>query len=236
MTKTLVTFLLDRTGSMESIKEATIESFNSYITELRKGKGIDFTLVQFDSASIDKVCHNVKAKDAPFLNNENYKPRASTPLIDAAYKTIKAVEEALKRHEKEPKVVICIQTDGFENASREHTWNELNALIKEKIGLGWQFNLMGANIDAYQQGNHMGIPTRNTVSYNGESKTASLAAFSSSAQNTRAYAEGRLASTRYSGEQKSSAGDIFDPDRKVGKKKPVTGNKPAKTIVDDITL
>jgi hypothetical protein len=33
-------------------------------------------------------------------------------------------------------VVICIQTDGQENSSTEHSWNELNALVKEKAALG----------------------------------------------------------------------------------------------------
>ncbi len=55
-------------------------------------------------------------------------------------------------------MVICIQTDGLENASTEHTWAELNLLIKEKAKLGWQFNFMGAGIDAYEQGRQMGIP------------------------------------------------------------------------------
>jgi hypothetical protein len=76
--------------------------------------------------------------------------------IDAAYKTIKAVEKSLNG--SNPKVVVCIQTDGHENASTEHTWDELNALIKEKSAAGWQFNFLGTGIDAYDTGAHMGSP------------------------------------------------------------------------------
>ena len=57
-TRTLVTFLLDRTGSMEAIRDDTIGGFNAYLDGL-KGNGatdIDFTLIQFDSVSIDKIC------------------------------------------------------------------------------------------------------------------------------------------------------------------------------------
>ena len=57
-TRTLVTFLLDRTGSMEAIRDDTIGGFNAYLDGL-KGNGeaeIDFTLVQFDSIAIASAC------------------------------------------------------------------------------------------------------------------------------------------------------------------------------------
>ena len=239
--KTLVTFLLDRTGSMDAIKQATIESFNAYIVELKKADDMDFTLVQFDSVSIEKTCHNVAVKDAPLLSDGNYQPRASTPLIDAAFKTIKAVEEALTKRDDKPQVVICIQTDGEENCSREHSWDELNALIKEKIALGWQFNFMGASIDAYSQGNKMGISAHATVSYDSHDEQASLAAFRSNASNTSAFAAGARVNTSYTMEQRGRAKDAHIPkdltDDPALTKQPKAENKAKKQqIVDDITL
>lgn len=47
-TRTLVTFPLDRTGSMEAIRDDTIGGFNAYLDGL-KGNGeaeIEFTLIQ----------------------------------------------------------------------------------------------------------------------------------------------------------------------------------------------
>src|SRR5215207_8666179 len=127
---TLVTFLLDRTGSMQSIKDDTIGAFNAYLATLKKGgDGIEFSFLQFDSISIDKVCVNRPVAEVAPLTDETFEPRASTPLIDAAYATIEAVGEAVAKREAMPKVVICIQTDGLENASTEHTWAELNLLI-----------------------------------------------------------------------------------------------------------
>ncbi len=96
-TRTLVTFLLDRTGSMEAIRDDTIGGFNAYLDGL-KGNGsadIDFTLVQFDSVSIDKIHVAVPVAAIPKLTRDTYQPRASTPLIDAAVKTINAVEASL---------------------------------------------------------------------------------------------------------------------------------------------
>ena len=60
--KTLITFLLDRTGSMGQIKQATIKAFNGYLDGLRgefEGRTdelIEFTLLQFDSISLETIC------------------------------------------------------------------------------------------------------------------------------------------------------------------------------------
>lgn len=229
---TLVTFLLDRSGSMGSIKAATIEAFNAYLDGLKAEKDINFSFLQFDSASIDTVCKNIPISDAPPLTNDTFQPRASTPLIDACVKTIQAVERAMKTRDDNPKVVICFQTDGQENCSREHTWAELNDLIKAKIALGWQFNFMGAGIDAYAQANLMGLAAAQTMSYDSADRVATRSAFSASARNTAGFASGALGSTSYTAEQKLQSGDKFDPDLK-GKAKP---KEPAKAIVDDVQL
>lgn len=230
-TRTLVTFLLDRTGSMEAIRDDTIGGFNAYLDGL-KGNGdanIDFTLVQFDSVSIDKICVAVPVAEVAKLTRETYQPRASTPLIDAACKTINAVEASLL-HEPAAKVVICIQTDGQENSSVEHNWGELNALIKEKSAKGWQFNFMGVGIDAYDQGARMGISPDATMAFNERDPAAVRAAFVGSAQSTRRYAEGAAPSTAYAPEEKAAAGDRF---ANVVKKVKRVLKTP---IVDDINL
>lgn len=235
--KTTVTFLLDRTGSMQMIKDDTIGAFNTYLEGLKKGKtSIDFTLVTFDSMGLEKVCVREPVAKVPELTKETYMPRAMTPLIDAAYKTIKAVEASVQGE----KVVICIQTDGEENASTQHTWDELNALIKEKSKLGWQFNFMGAGIDAYKQASRMGISRMATMSYDASDRVKTLTAFKASASNTSAFASGSLSNTNYTSLQKAASGDKFDPDTKkvkvTTKTKTVKTVRPVTPIVDDLKL
>ena len=225
--KTLVTFLLDRTGSMQAIKTDTMGAFNAYLETLKtSGAPIEFSLVQFD-----KTCLNVAVADAPELTDANYEPRAWTPLIDAAYKTIVAIADSLTKRDDKPSVVVCIQTDGEENASKEHTWEELNALIKEKTALGWQFNFMGASIDAYKQGAQMGIATADSLSYDSHDHVATQSAFRASASNTARFAAGLSASTNFSLSQKRASGDKYVPP--VGSR-PTPKSK--QKIVDDITL
>ena len=97
---------------MQSIKDDTIGAFNAYLGTLqKKGGGIEFSFLQFDSISIDKICVNRPVAEVAPLTDETFQPRGSTPLIDAAYATIEAVGEAVAKP-KAPKVVICIQTDG----------------------------------------------------------------------------------------------------------------------------
>jgi hypothetical protein len=202
---TLVTFLLDETGSMESIKDDTIGGFNSYLGSLKaEAAPIDFTLIKFDSRRIEKVCVAVPVSQVAELTMESYQPGASTPLIDAAYKTIKAVEKSLGG--SNPKVVVCIQTDGHENASTEHTWDELNALIKEKSAAGWQFNFLGTGIDAYDTGGRMGVAAMSTMS-SGRSPQHVRASYAAMGESTAAYAAGRASDTHLSMSARAASGD-----------------------------
>jgi hypothetical protein len=169
---------------------------------------------------------------APVLSDANYVPNGGTPLIDAAYETIKAVETAVAGRAQSPKVVICIQTDGEENSSRSHSWNDLTALIKEKTALGWQFNFMGAGIDAYQQGQRMGMAASNIVSYDHLNPAATEAAFVGRAAATASYSRGDVANMAIPAAEKAAAGDRFDPDRS----RAAGPRRREKPIVDKITL
>jgi hypothetical protein len=195
---------------MEAIRDDTIGSFNAYLDGLKAGDSAEilFNLVQFDSQGLDKVCVRRPIAEVQRLDRNSYVPRDYTPLIDAAYTTIKAVEDSLSG-DAETKVVICVQTDGQENASQEHTWNDLSALVKEKTALGWQFNFMGAGIDAYDQGGRMGIAADQILSYDPLDQAAHKAAFMAAAENTRLYSRGAVENTSYSDEQKRAAGDKY---------------------------
>ena len=207
--QTLVTFLLDKSYSILEIKKQTMEAFNGYLDGLKKeGAGVLFSLVQFDTLSIERICVRVPVAQAPILSDANYTPAGGTPLIDAAWNTIHAVEESLANFEVKPKIVVCIQTDGEENAS-SRSFEELAGLIKEKTAQGWQFNFMGCGIDGYAQSARMGIAAANAMSYDRHDVDMTRAAFAASAANTAAFAAGRLSTTAYSDDDRRSAGDAY---------------------------
>jgi hypothetical protein len=238
--ETLVAFLLDRTGSMESVKAQTIAGFNAYLSGLQAEEAdISLSLIQFDSMSIDVICANAPVKEVQPLTEATYQPRASTPLIDAAVKTIRAVETAVAERTVAPKVVVTFQTDGEENCSTEHDWIELNLLIKDKAAQGWQFNFLGAGIDAYSQGARMGLKADAVMSYDKEGLAETTAAFTDRAVRARDYAKGRVASMAIPPEEKRRAGDRFAEAVRGGAKPadPQAPRRPKRrAVVDQIKL
>jgi Mg-chelatase subunit ChlD len=223
--KTLVTLLLDRSGSMQSVRDDTVGAINAWLGELRQTENeMRFSLVLFDDhhgkMELQKLHVARPITEVPDLRNEDFRPRGDTPLIDAACSTIRAVRESLEGRD-DVKVIFAIQTDGQENASHENGWDGLRALISEREKAGWQFTFMGCGIDAYGQGARMGIRRENTVSY-GADQLATRAAFAATGENTRLYASGARADMSYTTEQKMRSGDRFDPEARGNAPAPVT--------------
>lgn len=214
--KTLVTFLLDRSGSMQGLQKMAIDSFNGLVSELRASAAdIRLSLVLFDTGSdgamdLQKVWVGERVSKVGALTPDLYSPRGMTPLCDALAHTIQAVSDSLKG--RVAKVVIAVQTGGLENASREHSWESVRALIAQKQADGWEFKFLGAGLEsgAYQQAAHLGLRKGTTVSYDKTNPIASEAAFVATGANIRAFAEGAALSPDYSSAQKLASGDDED--------------------------
>jgi len=105
---------------MDAIKSETLRGFNEYIEILKNdesSKSALFALTKFNSDKIELVYDGVPLEKVEQLSDKNYHPAAITPLFDAIGRTI----NTLKTKNEESPVVIVIQTDGQENASREFT-------------------------------------------------------------------------------------------------------------------
>lgn len=225
---TVISFLLDETGSMNSIKDDTIGGFNAYLDGL--SGNIEFTLVKFDSMKIEKVCVGLPVEEVERLNEFNYHPGAATPLIDAAYKTIAATRDLVGKRHDNPVVIVVIQTDGIENSSTEYTNGDLAALIKELTMAGWQFVFLGADIDAYAQAGKWGISRGSTVSYTKGRTYETMRNLRGSTMSV--VNSGGAVGMSFSARQKAEMGD-FTP---LGEDTDTGTDKPATKIVDDLSL
>ena len=80
---THIAVILDRTGSMETIRDDTIGGFNVFLQEQKSQTGMaSLTLVQFDTQDPYEVIHQWKpVNEVPELTRSSYVPRASTPLL-----------------------------------------------------------------------------------------------------------------------------------------------------------
>lgn len=168
--KSDIILILDRSGSMSSIRDATIEGVNTFLTEQKKsGKPASFTLVQFDN-EYEVVYDAMPLSDVPFLTAETFEPRGGTALFDAIGKTInntKTRHKLLDEADRPDKTIMVIVTDGAENASLEFTSREnifeiVNALTD---GEGWDVIYLGANQDAIAVGMSLGVRGASSANY-----------------------------------------------------------------------
>jgi predicted DNA-binding transcriptional regulator AlpA/uncharacterized protein YegL len=187
--------LLDATGSMAGDTLRTIDGFNEYILGL-KGDGrtreAELTLAAFNSDIGVKIVHkNEIVFDLPPLTQKEYICQGATPLYDAIGQTIGVIERAATDREK---VLFIITTDGEENASSKYDRDAIRKLIKDKEAAGWTFVFLGADIDAWQAQETMGLAMAagNTMSYG---KSDTVATMRGLAGQTVAYASSGAQST-----------------------------------------
>lgn len=155
--------ILDRSGSMSSIKDDMEGGFKEWIKKERELAGeARINLYQFDD-QFDVVYENKSLND---VDNLNLQPRGSTALNDAIGKTIGLVRD---RHNKSKpdKTVFVIITDGQENASREWTSSSVKSLVEEQVKQNCVFLYLGANQDVVLSGKDRGIG--HTFSYQSNS-------------------------------------------------------------------
>jgi hypothetical protein len=176
---THIYFLLDRSGSMQSIKSDIEGGFQAFVDEQRRGQGeCRATLAQFDDV-YELVYADRPIADVPLLDLQ---PRNMTALHDAMGKLITEAGQklaSLEEDERPGTVIVAIMTDGLENSSKEWTGAAIKALVEQQTGTwGWTFLYMGADQDAIEVGESLGIARDHAVTY-GRSKSAAAMATAS---------------------------------------------------------
>lgn len=167
--KTDITIILDRSGSMESVKTDTIGGFNSFLEGQRKIEGeAALSLVQFDD-QYEAVYTDRDINIADKLTDATFQPRGMTALYDAVGRTINTVGQrlaALTENERPDKVLLVIMTDGFENSSREFNAAKIAEMINHQRSVyKWEFMFIGANQDAVLSAKEIGLPTHAALTY-----------------------------------------------------------------------
>jgi hypothetical protein len=163
---THIYFLLDRSGSMQSIKTDIEGGFAAFVEEQRRAPGAcRVTLAQFDDR-YDVVYSSVPVAKVPQLDLQ---PRGRTALLDAMGRLItSAGDELAARAESERPgtVIVAVMTDGYENASREWTHSAIKALVEQQTEkYSWEFLYMGADQDAIEVGVSLGVAAGASVTY-----------------------------------------------------------------------
>ncbi len=165
---TEIVFILDRSGSMSGLEKDTIGGFNSMMERQKNEEGEALvSTVLFDNCST--VLHDrVKLEDVKPLTPQDYYVGGCTALLDAvggAVHHISNVHRYIREEDRPAKTVFVITTDGMENASRKYSRAKVREMIEEKKKEGWVFIFLGANIDAVEEAQGIGIGRENAVDY-----------------------------------------------------------------------
>lgn len=160
--------ILDESGSMQLIKQATINGFNEVVQTI---KGIEkqfpeqehfISLVTFNGLGIKTLLSVQPVTTLMEIDERTFLPDASTPLFDAiGFSLTNLVREV----EKIPEhiVLVTILTDGEENSSREFSGSTIKKMIDDLSMKNWTFTYIGANHDVVDFA--MKISITNTMSF-----------------------------------------------------------------------
>lgn len=158
-----IVMIVDKSGSMQSLRNDIVGGFNAFVDEQKQlpGEAV-LTLVQFDTDSTTTIDRK-PLQSIGALTVENYLPGGSTALLDAVGKAVTALRD---RTAKDDKAIVCIMTDGQENASSEFKKAAIKALIESmQSERGWQFAFVGANQDSFAEAGSLGVSSSTTMDW-----------------------------------------------------------------------
>lgn len=148
--------ILDESGSMNRVIMPTITGCNETIDTIHAAQD-EFADTQTHFVSIYSfsrrgrnssryLIKNEPAADVKHIEDSMYSPGGGTPLYDAIGDTLTDLQEVTK--DKEMAIgSVTIITDGMENSSERFTAKDLSTMIDKLKEMGWNFSLIGANID-----------------------------------------------------------------------------------------
>lgn len=196
-----ITVILDRSSSMQSCIEPTINSFNKFLKEQANTKGVQETvwsLVLFDSPDFEdgyKVIYSqIPEKELPELNKNTYIPRGSTALLHAIGKTIDDTGSRLHATPPESrpdKVLIIIITDGLENTPNGYTRKQVFDMIgHQREKYNWTFMFLGAEQKAIAVAATYNIPSGSSCTYSVKTSGSIATAFAGINRSTQKWKTG----------------------------------------------
>jgi hypothetical protein len=179
--------VLDKSGSMSSVRSQTISAYNEYLQTL-KNQATECELYVGLTVFSDPGQETVVGALVPIgtmvpLTEATYQTDGCTALYDAIGLSINALERAAKE-KGAASFLFTIQTDGQENSSREFKFQQITKMIADRKERGnWTFTFLGANIDAYAAGGSLGISVANCVGYAGTETQQTFRSFATSSAN-----------------------------------------------------
>lgn len=162
---TALLLIVDRSGSMQSIRDDMVGGLESLLREQSAQPG----LLTVDLVTFDDLAEWQHSFADPASVAIDLQPRGMTALFDALGGSIGHFGEklaALPEHARPGVVTVVVVTDGHENASREWTSATVtDAVQRQRADYGWEFVFLGANQDAALAAQSIGIDPESAMDF-----------------------------------------------------------------------
>ncbi len=152
--KTEIICILDASSSMGGMVTEVLAGYAKFVAEQKAVPGeARITLVEFSSGY--KKCFEGQdlARHSGVLD---YRPDGMTAMYNGVGRTLNEQGQRIAREKWADLVIVCIITDGAENASREYDQPRVAAMVKHAEDHGWKFLFLASNIDAKQGAMNIG--------------------------------------------------------------------------------
>ena len=156
LTKVFNLIILDESGSMDCVWAQTISNCNETLQTIFSAQKEFYatqdhfiSIYTFQDAGPLKsryLLRNRPIAEARMLTAKDYRPNGCTPLYDAVGETLTDLEAVAETHD-DAVASVTIITDGEENSSRRYSGSDVAKIISRLKEKGWNFNIIGANID-----------------------------------------------------------------------------------------
>ena len=211
---TYVCFVMDHSGSMGKNQDKSRTNFNEYLSTVQteaKNMQTVVSVIDFDdviSVPVDNViAENVKPLTEYWIGN-------TTALYDAIGRGITQIRKLMDNDPREDKAAIFfINTDGWNNDSKEFTQEQIQEVIKElEDSEKWTFTFLAEGIDKEVIANLSQMSAGNTMAFD-KSDAGYKMSLNSTKRGISAYYSARnMGDTQVSNfhDQAGNAGDPGD--------------------------
>lgn len=166
--------LVDRSGSMNRIKEDMIGGLQKFFADQAEVEGkclVDYS--QFNTTYQEVFSDTLVASAEPVLH-----PFGGTALLDALGRKITDLDAKLsdlKKSKRPDNVLVIVVTDGEENSSKLYTKERVKWLVEHfQESHGWDFVFLGANMDAVAEAGDLGFRKSSSITYDTQFAGATL--------------------------------------------------------------
>ena len=195
--RTYVAILLDRSGSMQSVKMPTIRGYNEQVQVLLEeantdGRGETFASLVSFNGRIAEDFFNAPIDILREMHESEYNPTGATAYYDALGYTINKLCETTDPSDEFNSYLVIAVSDGEDTSSKIWTKQKISERVKELENTNrWTFTFIGANVDIHTVQKDLGFKGGNTMAYRSDS-VGTAAAFHANAGQLKKFFKGKF--------------------------------------------